>query len=273
MALTKADPPVEAVFSSPYYRCLQTVTPFVELNTKKAAGEAGAIAAIGGAAVVGARSTAGNAARDGAGAGAGGAIKPPTKIRPEHGLSEWYGSADFEHPRPAPAATLKRMFPAYDASYASVAQPSATGETIAQLHDRVAAATEGLIARCDAEGVRAALLCTHAAVVIALGRVLTGNMPASVEEEDFRAFTCGLSVYRRREPQRASSSFRNAADSAGQHPSGDDESSTRLEPGSETRNADLGSLGWRNGRGVGGGWICEVDSDCSFLSGGEERGW
>jgi transcription factor C subunit 7 len=25
--------------------------------------------------------------------------------------------------------------------------------------------------------------------------------------------------------------------------------------------------------GVGGGWECTVNGDCSFLSGGEERGW
>lgn len=30
---------------------------------------------------------------------------------------------------------------------------------------------------------------------------------------------------------------------------------------------------WKRGVGVRGGWTCEVNSDCSFLSGGEERGW
>jgi len=30
---------------------------------------------------------------------------------------------------------------------------------------------------------------------------------------------------------------------------------------------------WAGGRGVRGGWDCEVNCDCSFLSGGEERGW
>lgn len=30
---------------------------------------------------------------------------------------------------------------------------------------------------------------------------------------------------------------------------------------------------WKDGVGVGGGWTCEADSDCSFLQGGPERGW
>jgi len=33
------------------------------------------------------------------------------------------------------------------------------------------------------------------------------------------------------------------------------------------------TLDWRDGRGVQGGWDCVVSGDCSFLSGGEERGW
>ena len=32
-------------------------------------------------------------------------------------------------------------------------------------------------------------------------------------------------------------------------------------------------IGWRDGQGVAGGWDCEVNGDCSFLEGGEERGW
>ncbi|KAG7133827.1 hypothetical protein HYQ45_008052 [Verticillium longisporum] len=30
---------------------------------------------------------------------------------------------------------------------------------------------------------------------------------------------------------------------------------------------------WKDGKGVRGGWICTQNSDCSFLSSGEERGW
>ncbi|KAJ3487201.1 hypothetical protein NLG97_g6460 [Lecanicillium saksenae] len=53
-----------------------------------------------------------------------------------------------------------------------------------------------------------------------------------MDTEDFKAFTCGLSVY-----------TRGGANSA------------------DGKSDNVGN------------WICEKNSDCSFLSGGEERGW
>jgi hypothetical protein len=42
---------------------------------------------------------------------------------------------------------------------------------------------------------------------------------------------------------------------------------------SVAKGQNRGSLeSWR-GRGVAGGWDCVLDSDCSFLSQGPERGW
>lgn len=161
--LMTLDPPIEAVYSSPYYRCLQTIDPFIELHKQNQDGN-----------------------------------PDLALIRPEYGLSEWFGSAPFEHPRPASPQVLKDMFPAYDDDYVSALTPSRKGETLAQLHQRVATAMQTIIDRCDADGKRAVVLCTHAAVVIVLGRILSGHVPESVEVEDFRAFTCGLSVYRRR---------------------------------------------------------------------------
>lgn len=193
--LAQVEPPVERVFSSPYYRCLQTVQPFIEMQQ-------GRLAILG-----------------------------------ETGLSEWYGAAPFEHPTSAPPETLNRLFPAYDTAYEPAVAPERTGETIAELHERVARALDAIVRRCDAMGVRAVLLCSHAATIIAMGRTLTGQMPDNVEAEDFRVFTCGLSVFRRRGTEQGQ------------------------------------GLDWKEGRGVGGGWNCEVNSDCSFLSGGEERGW
>ncbi|KAJ4391610.1 C6 zinc cluster transcription factor-like protein [Gnomoniopsis smithogilvyi] len=208
--LVKLQPPVERIFSSPYYRCLQTVQPFVQLLEQSTDLHATSKPAILG----------------------------------ESGLSEWYGAAPFEHPTSAPPAELKDLFPAYDTSYVSAVTPSRTGETIAQLHERVALTLDAIIKRCDDMGVRAVLLCSHAATIIAIGRALTGHMPENVETEDFRVFTCGLSTFRRR--------------------------SANIK----TLNVDHDSkaVTWR-GNGVGGGWVCEVNSDCSFLSGGEERGW
>lgn len=161
------DPPIEAVYSSPYYRCLQTIDPYVQLQQR---------------------------ARP---AGPDNNNTATTQIRPENGLCEWFGSAPFAHPQPASPEVLKAMFPAYDDSYVSSIVPDRKGETLAQLYKRVAAAMQAIIDRCDAEGRRAVVLCTHAAVVIVLGRILTGNVPDNVEVDDFGAFTCGLSVYRR----------------------------------------------------------------------------
>ncbi|KAF7551584.1 hypothetical protein G7Z17_g4917 [Cylindrodendrum hubeiense] len=207
--LMTLDPPIDAVYSSPYYRCLETITPFVELKKqqlKKACPGADATAAT---------------------------------IRPEYGLGEFFGAAPFNHPIPAPSEKLKSFFPSYDDTYASALAPSRKGEGIDDLYRRVAGAMQAIIDRCDAEGRRAVVLCTHAAVVIALGRVLTGRIPDSVETEDFHAYTCGLSVY-------------------------------RLQGNATTARAS--GLSATNLEHMGN-WECEVNSDCSFLSSGEERGW
>ncbi|KAK1990007.1 phosphoglycerate mutase [Colletotrichum falcatum] len=219
--LMAVEPPIEAVYSSPYYRCLQTITPFVALKQQR-------LNCL--------------AEQD------VGADPEAVVIRPEHGLCEWYGAAPFEHPTPASLDVLKSMFPHLDTTYQSAVFPARNGETIAQLHDRIAAGVRAIIERCDAEGKRAVVLCSHAASIIALGRVLTGAMPDSVDVDDFQAFTCGLSVYRRK-------SHSSSAQNSG------------------TQGPDPGTSSWKTGRGVGGGWVCELNSDCSFLSGGEERGW
>lgn len=223
--LTTLDPPVEAVYSSPYYRCLQTITPFVELEQQKQAnGDAL------GSHVPSATS----------------ATSATAIIRPEHGLCEWFGSAPFEHPGPASPAVLKSLFPAFDESYVSAQHPPKRGETLAQLQARLTATMQSIIDRCDAEDRRAVVLCTHAAVVIMLGRILTGCFPETVDTDDFRAFTCGVSVYRRK-----------LVNQDGHGPQAT-RNSTEKKPGPDA---------------VVGSWTCEANSDCSFLSGGEERGW
>ncbi|KAG5658926.1 hypothetical protein KAF25_007479 [Fusarium avenaceum] len=211
--LMTLDPPIDAIYSSPYYRCLQTITPFVELKQQQLNGKSN----IQGSATA--------------------------TVCPEYGIGEFFGAAPFDHPIPASPKRLKELFPAYDESYVPVITPSRKGETINDLYERVATAVQGIIDRCDADGKRAVVLCTHAAVVIALGRVLTGHIPDAVEEEDFHAFTCGLSTYRRQDMQRCSRS------------------------GLDEFHA---SISERNSLGE---WQCIEDSDCSFLSSGGERGW
>lgn len=249
--LSGIDPPVDAVYSSPYYRCLQTIAPFVARRREASRGGLG--------------------------------------VRVEAGVGEWYGLAPWEHPTSAPLDRLKDLFPEIDDGYSSHVAPPRVGETLCQLHDRVAAAIETIIHRSDREGSRSVVICTHAAVVIALGRVLTGRMPSRVDEEDFDAFTCGLSVYRRRRvdvsqdtclwPVPTRESTKPVPERV---PLEDWGSSATMQhlPGKEIVTgtdqpqtlSSTKTAGWR-GQGVCGGWECEANSDCSFLRGGEERGW
>ncbi|KAK3333103.1 PGAM-domain-containing protein [Cercophora scortea] len=261
--LLAADPPIERVYSSPYYRCLQTVEPFVR---KRAASLLETTTTT-----------------------------PPTTttttaVRLETGIGEWYGAAPFEHPVPASHDKLASLFPAMlDREYKAAVVPSRTGEGIDELHDRVSATMDALVAECDRDGVRAVLLCSHAAVVIALGRVLTGEMPDSIDVEDFRAFTCGLSMYRRRR-QREGREGETAAAPVSRGWGGETAPATAAAAGAAaaetwtntTASASIRAAGavdhhaqqgWRRGRGVSGGWDCELNSDCAHLSSGEERGW
>lgn len=300
--LVTADPPIERVYSSLYFRCLQTVEPFV-------------------------RSTASSSSvlpEDGAEKDTGSTTprhyrrqrqrqrQRQLQVRGETGIGEWYGSAPFEHPVPASLATLESHFPSLlDHDYQPAVVPTRMGESVDELHDRLAVTLERLIAECDRDGIRAVLLCSHAAPIIALGRVLTGNMPENIEVEDFRAFTCGLSVFRRRKG--AASSGANGSHSVtkpasvswstprAQTVADPNTSSAEKNTSNTTRSSGSGTakqtskagtddlqdaksgdprqqglqapVNWRGGRGVGGGWNCELNSDCSHLSQGEERGW
>jgi transcription factor C subunit 7 len=42
------------------------------------------------------------------------------------------------------------------------------------------------------------LICTHAATMIAIGRVLTGNLPDDLDEDDFQCYTASLSRFERK---------------------------------------------------------------------------
>jgi transcription factor C subunit 7 len=207
-------PPIERIYSSPYYRCLQTIDPFAEHLA--------------------------NSTED-----------PNTAlIRPENGLGEFFGLADFHHPVPASQDILEKHFPRL-APWTPLIRPNVKGESIDQLHERVAYAVAKIIDYSEREGVKAVVISTHAACVIAIGRVLTGIMPEDVTEQDFLPFTCGLSTFVRK-------SSREGGESSVPE-LGDD--------------GNIPDLGWRNGKGVGGGWNVIGNGDCSFLSGGAERGW
>lgn len=242
------EPPIDAVYSSPYYRCLQTISPFVELSRRQVEASSGAPPS------------------DGAAASA-------TSIRPEHGLGEWFGLAPFDHPQPAPVKVLRGKFPAICEDYSSTTRAPIKGETLAQLYERIATSVRAIIERCDNEGKRAVVLCTHAAVVIALGRVLTGCIPDDPSVQDFGAFTCGLSVFRR-PAAAATGGEKQQQDQAQCRPAGPpvregkaahvSDAALAMSDGSKERPSPLE---------VVPPWRCESNSDCSFLSSGAERGW
>ncbi|KAF2461793.1 histidine phosphatase superfamily [Lineolata rhizophorae] len=216
--IQRLEPPPDLLYSSPFYRCLQTLEPAAKALFERGKGEG--------------------------------------VVRVENGLGEWYGTAHFTHPSPAPYDTLTTHFPSLLPSPrppyphpAPLLVPSSNGESIPTLHARVAYALSRIIAAADADPAqpKALLLCTHAATMIASGRVLTGRRPERWDEEDFRVGTCALSVFKRRGGER--------------------------EVGEEKGNSEkLEEVGWE-GVGVGGGWDCVRNGDCGFLSGGEERTW
>ncbi|EEH50600.1 uncharacterized protein PADG_06679 [Paracoccidioides brasiliensis Pb18] len=224
------------VYSSPFYRCLQTIQPTVEALKARQERERKTFIDL--------------------------------DVRMENGLGEWFGSSSFfTHPAPASPETLRILFPTLlNSQYEPHVYPFANGETISILHDRIATTLQAIIAQVDAEldeyerdnpaeqkQSRAILICTHAAPLIAIGRALTGDMPEDTCVEDFRPFTASLSTFVRKR--------REARGGGGGEASGEELFSGKGVPQ------------WQGGIGVGGGWICVGNGDCGFLSGGEERGW
>ncbi|KAJ5089260.1 Histidine phosphatase superfamily clade-1 [Penicillium argentinense] len=247
------------IYSSPFYRCLQTIQPSVE-ELKRKHQET--------------KSENGTGAK----VSSHGQIEPTADldVRLENGLAEWFGPTTwFHHPSHPEPSTMRKYFPTLlhatpESKYAPILRPSTRGETIAQLHNRVATALEGIIADVDAEineleagqspqerTSKSLLICAHAAPLIAMGRALTGNMPEDSSVEDFYVFTAGLSTFRRRNPS-----------GSGELKQGEG----ILANGTELYRSN-GVPEWENGKGVGGGWDCVSNGDCSFLSGGAERGW
>jgi transcription factor C subunit 7 len=163
------------IYSSLFYRCLETLRPTVETLIE--------------------------------------ATPPSTparknlKVRGERGIGEWFGRAWFVQPRPAEPARLRRdFFEWLDETYESLVIPPEHGERIDPLHDRVARALALVVQDVDREYARAGrgeeqvtlLLCGHAAQIIASGRALAGQMPDDHDDEDFFCYTCGLSKFVRR---------------------------------------------------------------------------
>jgi transcription factor C subunit 7 len=96
--------------------------------------------------------------------------------------------------------TLTPFFEHLDQDYVAVHVPASKGEMIVELHERVRKALEHIVTTLDndPEQPKTVLICTHAATMIAAGRVLTGQMPDDPDTDDFKCFTAGLSKFVRR---------------------------------------------------------------------------
>ncbi|KAJ5948173.1 Histidine phosphatase superfamily clade-1 [Penicillium verhagenii] len=241
------------VYSSPFYRCLQTIQPSVEELRKQSQQDAVCDTGLG-------------------------RIDPASNfdVRIENGVGEWFGPTTFfEHPPHPTPETMQQHFPSIvpqdpSTNYSPLLHPSRRGETILQLHNRVATTLEGIIADLDAEIAaleadipverrtsKSVLICSHAATIIAMGRALTGRMPEDSSEEDFFVFTTGLSTFRRRGTNSAGKRVTSSPDDLAE----------------ETKLLRVQGVPEWIGHGVGGGWDCLKNGDCTFLSGGAERGW
>lgn len=172
---------------------------------------------------------------------------------------EFFGTARFSHPSPATTAGLAKHFEFIDQSYKPSIRPSSHGETLQALHDRYAYALHRMVQLLDSHPrrPRSVLICTHAAGMICIGRTLTGHVPEDLTEEDFRCGTCALSRFDRKE--KTTTAQVNGGQGIGLWDENEPEAIPRLS--------------WRHDVGIGGGWRCTVNGDCSFLKGGEERTW
>ncbi|KAJ5747076.1 uncharacterized protein N7511_008772 [Penicillium nucicola] len=248
------------VYSSPFYRCLQTIQPSVE-QLKRISIQSG------------------NSQQNGPGS-----IDKHADldVRIENGLGEWFGATNFfDHPAHPIPKEMSIHFPTLISEsslekYKPLLMPSRRGETISQLHNRVATVLQGIITDIDAEITaleaelpldqrtsKSVLICAHAAPLIAMGRALTGRMPDDSSEEDFNVFTAGLSTFNRR----GSVTPSVKGDSYG--PNGE----SALAEGTRFLRASGDIPDWKDGNGVAGGWDCVANGDCKFLSTGAERGW
>ena len=162
---TLSDPPISHVYSSPFYRCLQTIEPYV-LSLPP-----------------GCQHVKGD---NGIGEWYGHArFTHPSPATPAL-LNELFPFYDRDYqPSIIPSKqgeTIEELhqrcayalqFIIAEEDAADVAEEKATGQ----------------------ERERALLICTHAASMIAIGRALTGFVPKDLAEDDFKTYTCGVSKF------------------------------------------------------------------------------
>lgn len=120
----------------------------------------------------------------------------------EPGLAEWFGPVWPEgtgrHPSPRTAEHVRQDFPAISTRWTPLLYPSPDGETIPGVHERMREMMQRIISRCTEWRIERLLLVSHAATIIALGRMLqTQGTYQDVSERDIRAGTASVSKYTR----------------------------------------------------------------------------
>ncbi|ODN78033.1 hypothetical protein L202_05116 [Cryptococcus amylolentus CBS 6039] len=185
-------PTPEIVFSSPFYRCVQTALPTAQaLGLVLGEGEDG-------------WEYDEPLEQEGQGDGKKGKGKRRSKkgLHLEHGLSEWYSPvypSTGLHPRPGPPSSLIPHFPpgSINPAYSSTYYPSRKGESLKELHERMEGFLNAWVGRVEGEypEVRCVVVFMHAASLIAFGRALTGDRGMEIV-----AGCASTSLYQRKRP-------------------------------------------------------------------------
>lgn len=120
----------------------------------------------------------------------------------EPGLAEWFGPVWPKdtglHPSPRTAEHLVPQFPTVSTRWKPLLYPDPRGESIPGVHERMRELMRRINERCSAWGLTRILLVSHAATIIALGRMLQAQGTyESVREKEIRAGTASVSKYTR----------------------------------------------------------------------------
>ncbi|SPO24441.1 related to TFIIIC subunit, 55 kDa (transcription initiation factor) [Ustilago trichophora] len=118
----------------------------------------------------------------------------------EPGLAEWFSTVVPEtgiHPSPARAAYMKEFVPELSLSWTPLLYPDNNGESISELHVRARRILSLIQERCEQLGVTRVLICSHAATIIAMGRVLLNDDADGKRTTFIGAGTASLSKYTR----------------------------------------------------------------------------
>ncbi|WFD43958.1 hypothetical protein MPSI1_002623 [Malassezia psittaci] len=152
-----ADERPELVISSPYSRCITTALPTVE--------------------------------------------RLGVELVVEPGLAEWFPPVWPEdtglHPSPRRAEHVQPYYPTVSTRWTPLLYPDPRGETVQDVHQRVFECFRRIEIRLNDWKVKRVLLVSHAASIIALGRMLLSDGDYSIAAQPIKAPTASVSKYQR----------------------------------------------------------------------------